>query len=179
MTLNYKKLSRKPRLFRTFTGFAQDEFDRIFRKINEGYETYEKERLNRKDRKRAIGAGRKFKLQLRERFLMLLVYYRLYITYTLAGFLFDVDQSTIYRNIRHLEPLVKECIPLPEKIEDKIERIRNIDELLEILPEMEAFVDATEQEIPRPKDKEKRKEYYSGKRKRHTIKTQIATNKDG
>ena len=97
----------------------------------------------------------------------------------LAGFLFDVDQSTVYRNTRHLEPLVKECIPLPEKILDKIERIRNMDELLEILPEMEAFIDATEQEIPRPKDKEKKKEYYSGKRKRHTIKTQIATNKDG
>ena len=37
MTLNYKKLSRKPRLFKTFTGFTQDEFDKIFKKINEGY----------------------------------------------------------------------------------------------------------------------------------------------
>ena len=137
MTLNYKKISRKPGLFKIFTGFTQDEFDRIFRKINERYETYEKERLERKDRRRDIGAGRKFKLQLRERFLMFLVYHRLYITYTLAGFLFDVDQSTVYRNIRHLEPLVNECIPLPEKTHDKIERIRNIVELLEILPEIE------------------------------------------
>jgi len=70
MTFNYKKLSWKPGLFKTFTGLTQDEFGRIFKKINEGYETYEKELLNRKDRKRAIGAGRKFKLVLRERFLM-------------------------------------------------------------------------------------------------------------
>jgi len=53
-----------------FTGFTQDEFDRIFKKINKGHETCEKWRLNRKDRKRAFGAGRKFKLVLRERFLM-------------------------------------------------------------------------------------------------------------
>jgi len=45
----------KPGLFKTLTGFTQDEFDRIFKKINERYETYEKGRLNRKDRKRAIG----------------------------------------------------------------------------------------------------------------------------
>ncbi|MEN4006030.1 MAG: hypothetical protein PQ964_01500 [Methanobacteriaceae archaeon] len=70
MTQGYKKLSRKPGLFKNFTGFTQDEFDRIFRKINKRHETYENERPG-KDRKRAIGGGRKFKLQLRERFLML------------------------------------------------------------------------------------------------------------
>jgi len=62
MTFKYKKLSRKPGLFTTFAGFTQDEFDRIFKKIDEGHETYKKERLNRKDRKRAIGAGRKFSI---------------------------------------------------------------------------------------------------------------------
>ena len=41
-----------------------------------------------------LGTGRPFKLDLRDRFVMLLVYYRLYITYTLAGFLFDLDQRT-------------------------------------------------------------------------------------
>jgi len=30
------------------------------------------------------------------------------------------------------------------------------------------FIDATEQEIPRPKNKGRGKSYYSGKRKRHT-----------
>jgi len=38
--------------------------------IEEGYDEFEKERVNREDRKRAIGGVRKFKLVLRERFLM-------------------------------------------------------------------------------------------------------------
>jgi hypothetical protein len=37
---------------------------------------------------------------------MLLVYYRLYITYTLAGFLFDMDQSNICRDIQKIENLM-------------------------------------------------------------------------
>ena len=46
----------------------------------------------KEDRKRDIGAGRHFTLDTRDRFLILLVYYRLYIAYTLAGFLFDLDE---------------------------------------------------------------------------------------
>ncbi len=49
----------------------------------------------KENRKRKYGAGRHFKLNLKDRFVMLLVYYRLYITYALTGFLFDLDQSNI------------------------------------------------------------------------------------
>ena len=42
---------------------------------------------------------------------------------------------------------------------------------------MKAFLDATEQEIPMPKNKRRRKSHYSGKKKRYTVKTQIITNK--
>lgn len=58
-------------------------------------------------------------------------------------------------------------------------RIGTIEELLELYPEMKAFIDATEQEIPRPKNKRRRKNYYSGKKKKHTVKTQITVNKKG
>jgi hypothetical protein len=46
-------------------------------------------------KERDVCVGRPFKLKLREKFLMLLVYYRLYITFTLSGFLFDLDQSNV------------------------------------------------------------------------------------
>jgi hypothetical protein len=80
------------------------EFDDIYsKKIEKRYGKYDLQRLSSKrkeSRKRNIGAGRRpFKLDVKDRFLMLLVYYRLYITYTLAGFLFDLDQSNICRDI--------------------------------------------------------------------------------
>jgi len=70
------------------------------------YEKHEIKRLSYKRKeniKRKFGAGRHFKLDLKDRFVMLLVYYRLYITYTLAGFLFDLDQSNICRDIQKIE----------------------------------------------------------------------------
>jgi hypothetical protein len=94
-------ISKKPLLFRSFTGLTVSEFDDIYEEIESKYEEYERTRRQRlsevgeeenkkKIRKRDVGAGRPFKLKARERLLMLLVYYRLYITYTLSGFLFDL-----------------------------------------------------------------------------------------
>ena len=40
------------------------------------------------------------------------------------------------------------------------------------IPGFRTFIDATEQEIPRPNNKGRRKSYYSGKKKRHTVKIQ-------
>ena len=111
---------------------------------------------------------------------MLLVYYRLYITYTLSGFLFDLDQSNVCRDSTILESLVKECIPLPKKIYKRTKRLRTIDEVEEYFPGFKAFIDSTEQEIPRPKNnRKKRKSYYSGRKKKHTVKTQLMVNTEG
>lgn len=54
-----------------------------------------------------------------------------------------------------------------------------MEELLKYFPDMKTFIDATEQEIHRPKNKRRRKNYYSGRKKRHTVKTQVMVNKKG
>ena len=122
--MSYTRLSRKPSLFKSFTGLSISEFDVISREIESRYEEHERKRLSKRRRQRDVGAGRPFKLKVKERFfLMLLVYYRLYITYTLlSGFLFDLDQSNVCRDICMLEPLVKLCIPLPKKLYKRTRR---------------------------------------------------------
>jgi hypothetical protein len=158
------------------------EFDDIYiKEITKRYRDYELQRLSkRKDRKRDTGAGRHFKLDVKDRFLMLLVYYRLYITYTLAGVLFDLDQSNICRDIQKIESLVKQCLPIPQKIYNITKRLRTLDEIEKYFPGFLAFIDSTEQQIPRPTDnKRKRTLFYSGKKKRHTVKTQLMTNNHG
>ena len=49
----------------------------------------------------------------------------------------------------------------------------------EILSGFLAFIDSTEQQISRPKDDKRKKVFYSGKKKRHTVKTQIMINNHG
>jgi DDE superfamily endonuclease len=178
--LSYERLSRKPILFKSFTGLTVQEFDGIYEEIAKRYDKHEIQRLSkRNNRERSIGAGRHFKLDVKNRFLMLLIYYRLYITYTLAGFLFDLDQSNIYRDIQKIESLIRDCVPIPQKIYNITKRLRTPEEVEKYFPGFLAFTDCTEQQIPRPVDKRRRKAYYSGKKKTHTVKNQLMVNNRG
>ena len=152
--LSYNTLSKKPILFKSFTGLTVQEFDDIYNKqITKKYTKHEIKRLSKgKERKRDIGAGRTFKLDVKDRFLMLLIYYRLYITYTLAGFLFDLDQSNICRDIQKIEKLIRQCLPIPQKIYNITKRLRTLDEIEKYFPGFLSFIDSTGQQIPRPID---------------------------
>ena len=159
--MSYARLSKKPLLFRSFTGLEISEFNDIYAKIESRYNEHERKRLSRRKRERKVGAaGRPFKLKVKERFfLILLVYYRLYITYTLSGFLFDLDQSNICRDISIIEPLIKLCVPLPKKLYKRTRRSRTIDEVEEeYFPGFKAFIDSSEQENPKAKEQKEKEE---------------------
>jgi hypothetical protein len=173
---SYERLSRKPSLFKSFTGLTVQQFDDIYDKeIAKRYDKSEIQRLSKRDknRERNIGAGRSFKLDLKNRFLMLLVYYRLYITYTLAGFLFDLDQSNICRDIQKIEGLIRLCLPIPRKTYPITKRLKTLEEVEKYFPGFIAFIDSTEQQIPRPVDNKRKNTYHSGKKKKHTIKKSV------
>ena len=123
------------------------EFDNIYnKKIAKRYGKYEQQRLSSKRqavRERKAGAGRRFKLNVKNRFLMLLVYYRLYITYTLAGFLFELDQSNICRDIQKIERLVIQCMQIPQKIYRITKRLKTpVQEVEEYFPSFISFIDS-------------------------------------
>jgi len=59
--LNYDGLSKRPLIFRSFSGFEVAEFDALYSKIKESHTAFEQKRLSRGDRKVKIGAGHPFK----------------------------------------------------------------------------------------------------------------------
>lgn len=101
--------------------------------------------------------------------------------------LFDLDDSNVSRIVSKRRPLLLAVLPLP--VQEKVlfadgrgakKRIATLDELLHKHPELkEVLIDATEQETYKPKDKAKRKGRYSGKKKRHTLKTQVTSSRSG
>jgi hypothetical protein len=67
---------QKTLLFKSFTGLTVQEFDDIYDKdIAKRYEIYELKRLSKRKeiRKRKIGVGRPFKLDIKNRFVILLI----------------------------------------------------------------------------------------------------------
>ena len=120
--LNYNTLSRNPSTFRRFTGLEVNEFDALYNKVQENITAYEEKRLHKVDRKRKIGAGHPFKLSLRDRLLMLLMYPHLYFSSNF-GYMFNLGQSNVLKNIRMLMLLVKSILPLPSKLYERSTRL--------------------------------------------------------
>ena len=151
--MTMSQISRKPILFKSFTGLSVQEFDDIYNKqITKKYTKQEIKRLSKgKKEKETLVQVDHFKLDVKDRCIMLLVYYRLYITCTLAGFLFDLNQSNICRDIQKIESLVRQCLPIPQKIYNITKRLKTLDEVEKYFPGFLAFIDSTEQQIPRPK----------------------------
>ena len=93
--LSYTKLSGNVRRFKTLMGMSLQEFDLLFAKVEKAHPEAERERLSKRPRRRAIVAGRRFALDLRNR-VLLLFYYG---TYDVAAEGSGQDQSTLIRPI--------------------------------------------------------------------------------
>ncbi len=76
--------------------------------------------------------------------------------------------------------MIRKCVPIPQKIYNITKRLQTPKEVEEYFLGFMAVTDCTKQQIPKPEDKIKRKIFYSGKKKRHTIvKTQLMVNNRG
>lgn len=172
---NFNTLSQTPTKFSRYTGLSVGEFLVLSEKVRLLWQRAEKKRLSYPNRQRAIGGGRQYHLKLLEdKILLVIVFYRLYLNHDFLGFLFGFDGANAGRLIERIEPVLLKKFKLPALKRISPRPISNLEQLREICPDIDEIIgDATEQEIPRPKDRRKNKEYYSGKRKRHTIKTQL------
>ena len=159
MSLSYKKLSKSSNDFRRFTGVTLPIFKGIVEKIRPDWAKFE---LKKKCH------GRRSHLPiLEDKILCLLIYYRFYISHMFLGYLFNLDASDICRLFSVLEPIVASNISI------KKDRSLSQDDLMKII------ADVTEINVQRPKNKKKRSQKYSGKKKRHTSKFEVQINKKG
>ena len=173
--------TKNPALIRAFTGVPAVEFWDMIEKMEAKLPDYEIGKHTQEDRKRAMGAGRKFDQSLAQRTVSVLSYLRLHIPQLVIGLMFGLTQCDISRDLRRLR-LINSVLPSPE-VWDIQKDNQESKELVTLPAEQLAndcvLVDATEQHVYRPgKSNETRKLYYSGKKKIFTIKTQMLTDDD-
>lgn len=161
--MNITKLKRHPKVFTRLFGISPDKFDALVIKIHPLWMKAESKRL-RHPRKIKKGGGRHYKLTVEETVAMLLLYTRAYVTHVFLSALFDVHESAICRYFARIRPITETVFDLPTRNPDLSE-----EEILKLV------VDATEQRTER----RQHGTGYSGKKKAHTIKTQIVVDKDG
>lgn len=181
----YARLVAKPQQVLRFTGLTVEQFTRLARRLASLWEAAEQRRLARPDRQRAIGAGRQYTLaRIEDKLLVVLVFYRLYLTEELMSWLFGLHRSNINRLLHRLEPLLTEAAdPTLRRVLQEAKRHRHTlgrwEDFIQAYPDLaEVVTDATEQPRRRPPPRTQR-HYYSGKRKRHTLKTQLTVSRSG
>lgn len=174
--INYQYLTRRSELFSITTGFTITQFNKLLNKFQSVYHQKAYDRIPEEKRKRKIVGGRKSLLGgIEGKLFFILFYYRNYPTLRFAQVLFEIEDSAIRRWVIFLSDVLKETlgyqIPLPER------QMRNFNDLYSIYPAFEAYVvDGTDRPYKRAKDNKTQELYYSGKKKRHTIKNQLFIN---
>jgi len=155
-----------------------EEFDQILDKFQSSYQLFIQKEFLSKERKRAYGGGRHTRLlSLEDKLLFILVYVRIYPLEFMQGALFNLTEGRACEWINRLLPILDQAMDMTHK-RPKRERGRNLEEILRDFPELGElgiFADGTERFIRRPKDKDKQKSKYSGKKKRHSVKNIVIT----
>ena len=135
--------------------------------------------MEREERQREVGGGAHPALWMRDQMLLTVIWLRLYPTQAVLGYFFGISQATVSTYIQRVLPILerdgRDGMRLPDPGR---KRRRKLDELLRDMPDIMVVIDSFEQKVQRPKEANERDEWYSGKKKTHTIKSQVSVDEE-
>jgi hypothetical protein len=159
MSLNFSKLSKSPRNFLHLTGVSIEEFRELVERIKPDWELI-------KESKKCDGRTSQLST-IEDQVLCTLLYYRTYNSQEFLGFMFDLHESNICRLLKKIEPLMAKKITIVKDRSLTPEKI------------MKLITDATLRSKSKDQKLTGQKKFYSGKKKTHTIKSEMTMSEDG
>ena len=175
--LRLSRLRGLPSIFRNLTGITLAVFDQLLQQLLPAFAAQRRRRLDRPNRQRAFGGGDDFDLEPGDQFLLTVFWLRHYPTQEVLGYLFGVSDSTAKRAIDRCLPLLEAAGQDTMRMPDPGRgRRKGLSTLLKDTPDVAVIIDTFEQPVQRPKRRQKR--FYSGKKKRHTLKSQVAVDEE-
>lgn len=180
------KVTKNKNKFQRLVGIKPELLTTLTKRLEAHWEALELKAKTAKDRKRAIGAGHPYKLEsLEEKLIVVLLYYKLYVTQELLGLIVGLDQSNVSRLLNKMASIIEKAAD-PELAtylqagQEDCKRLGSWSDFIVKYPDLkDVSTDATEQQVFRPFDEKQQKEHFSGKKKRHTVKTQISVSTRG
>lgn len=176
--ITYAKLAKNPKLLRSLTGLKLQAFQKLLPAFEAAYkiDLMRRDKQKADPRQRQRGGGRTSAIpEMGDKLVFILVYFRFYPVQVLQGFLFDLSQPQANDWIHRLTPILNDALGSEQQLPAR--RTKDIETLLEACPELEFMIDGTERPVRRPQDSKQQKAKYSGKKKRHTVKNNLITDK--
>ncbi len=168
---------RIERQLKALTGVNQKQLDKIEQIFAQVYQEHKQTAyeaaVTAGERERAPGGGRKPKLlTLHDKVIFVLYYLKNYPTFDVLGSHFGLAGSKAHDNLKGLLPLLHESLVrlgvMPQREFHSVEEFRQACAGLE-----EIIIDVTERPHHRPGDNEQQRDFYSGKKRRHTVKNTV------
>lgn len=177
MTIEQLKALPKARI-RGLVGLTPEALGELFAAVlPELTKRRHEAKATRPGRVRAVGGGRKRGLPPYQEVLMVLIYLRHNVAHEVVGQLFGVSADVSEDVLHEIVPLLRELCPAnryeAEKRWTRTQPRWTPSELDRVL------IDSFETSVPRPSREPQQKRLYSGKKKRHTLKTQVVTDARG
>ena len=177
MIARLDNLQKHPSVFRHLTGITVAVFDALAARVVPAVEAAHRKALDRPDRQRAIGGGDDFDLPVLDQVLLTIVWLRQYPTQEVLGFLFGVSDSTAKRAVDRCLPVLEQAGQETMRWPDPGRgRRKKLPALLAETPGLAVVIDTFEQRTQRPQRRQRA--YYSGKKKAHTLKSQVAVDEE-
>jgi len=176
--ISYTQIKNKPRILSSLTGLSAAAFEQLVGSFSQAYQQQLADNEYQRDqpRQRQQGGGRKATLQSSEdKLLYILFYFKLYPIQELLGFFFGLSQAQANYWIHTLTPILNQALGYEQQL--PVRKTRDIEQVLAACPELEFILDGTERPIQRPKDKQRQRDNYSGKKRRHTVKNNVISHK--
>ena len=176
--LNFEKIRSHPRVFQQLTGLTVATFETLLAAFERAYQDDRQQRDQQRatPRQRRPGGGAKGALPTAaDKLVFLLFYFRQYPTQETLAFLFGFSQGQACQWIHRLTPIVNRA--LGYELQLPARQPAPLQEVLAMCSGLEFLIDGTERPIRRPKDSQRRHDDYSGKKKRHTKKNIVITDK--
>ena len=176
--LNYAKIKDKSKIFCSFTGLTLPAFSQLLSDFGQAAEQswQQQQAQRRQPRQRQRGGGRKPTLvTLEDKLVFILFYFKFYPTQEVLGFLFGMGQPQANEWVHRLTPLLKAALGYEQQLPAR--QAADLEQLLAQCPELEFIIDGTERPIQRPKDRQRQREHYNGKKKRPTVKNVVVSEK--
>lgn len=178
MQMQYMTLKSKPRTLRSLTSLNPTEFETLLISFSAAWTDFEQATFERPTRQRWRGAGRIPHLAaIVDKLLFILFYCRQYPTQEAQGFFFGMSQAQANEWIHRLSGVLNQALGYEMQLPKR--RAANLEAVLSACPSLEFLIDGTKRPINRSKDKDKQKDYYSGKKKAHTLKNNLITERGG
>lgn len=176
--LHYRKVEGKPYVLQSLTGLNPREFETLLKSFEVAWQAYLEREYIQKPRARQCGGGRRAELaSSADKLLFILVYFRLYPTQAVQGFLFGLGQSQACEWIHKLSRLLNADLGYEQQLPER--QPARLETVLKECPSLEFLIDGTERPINRPQDPNQQEHYYSGKKKRHSVKNLVISERGG